>query len=99
MAKNFTEFLREWLDSPGSVVVPGQSTEMKVSSRNYTSTSPQMPEIVDAMFEASYFHDFLDKEGSSEEFNKFLKKSKRSGKEVTDYIKDSFKKKSSKKEK
>lgn len=98
MAKPLTQFLNEWLDSPGSVVVPGQNLDTRVSSRNYTPTNPEMPEIVDAMYEATYFHDFLDKEGESEEFNRFLKK-KRSGKEITNYIKGSFKKKASKKSK
>jgi len=99
MAKNFTDFLNEWLDSPGSVDVPAQSTEVRVNSRNYTPANPSMPEIVDAMYEANYFHDFLDKEGKSEEFNKFLKGKKRSGSDITRYLKDSFQTKSSKKEK
>lgn len=98
MAKNLTQFLNEWLDSPGSVEVPGQNLEVRVNSRNYTPVHQPMPEVVDAMYEATYFHDFLDKEGKSEEFNKFLKK-KRSGSEITSYIKDSFKEKASKKSK
>jgi hypothetical protein len=36
---------------------------------------------------------FLDKEGKSEAFNKFLKEKTRSGSEVTDYIKGSFREK------
>ena len=50
------------------------------------------------MFEAAYFHDFLDNEGKSENFNKFLDEGKKSGAQITDYIKDSFKDKSSKKD-
>jgi len=91
MAKNLTQFLNEWLDSPGSVDVPGQNLEVKVNSRNYTPVHQPMPEVIDAMYEATYFHE-------SEEFNKFLKK-KRSGREITSYIKDSFKEKASKKSK
>ena len=44
-----------------------------------------------------YFHDFLDEEGKSEKFNKFLGEGKKSGAQVTSYIKDSFKDKASKK--
>jgi len=98
--KKFQQFLKEGLDSPGSVDVPGQDYEVKVNSRNYTpAAGAQMPEIVDAMYEATYVHDFLDREGKSEEFNKFLDEKKRSGQDVAEYIKDSFKQKSSKKEK
>ena len=97
MAKNLGDFLREWLDSPGSVDVPGQNTEFRVSSRNYKPSNPQMPEIVDSMYEASYFNRFLDGEGKSEGFNKFIKEKKRSGSEITGYIKNSFKEKSKKK--
>jgi hypothetical protein len=95
--KNISQFINEWLDSPGSVDVPGQNTEIRVNSRNYQSPNQQLPEVVDAMFEASYFHDFLDGEGKSEQFNKFLDEGKKSGSEITSYIKDSFKDKASKK--
>jgi hypothetical protein len=88
--KNFDNFIFEWLDSPGSVDVPGQSTEIRVNSRNYTSANPQMPEIIDAMYETAEVNIFLDNEGKSENFNKFLSKKKRTGTEVTDYIKESF---------
>ena len=64
---------------------------------NYKTQNQQLPEVVDSMFEASYFHDFLDGEGKSEKFNKFLDEGKKSGSEITRYIKDSFKDKSSKK--
>lgn len=95
--KNISQFINEWLDSPGSVDVPGQNTEIRVNSRNYKTQNQQLPEVVDSMFEASYFHDFLDSEGKSEKFNKFLDEGKKSGSEITRYIKDSFKDKSSKK--
>jgi len=95
--KNISQFINEWLDSPGSVDVPGQNTEIRVNSRNYKTQNQQLPEVVDSMFEASYFHDFLDSEGKSEKFNKFLDEGKKSGAQVTSYIKDSFKDKASKK--
>ena len=95
--KNISQFINEWLDSPGSVDVHGQNTEIRVNSRNYKTQNQQLPEVVDSMFEASYFHDFLDGEGKSEKFNKFLDEGKKSGSEITRYIKDSFKDKSSKK--
>jgi hypothetical protein len=91
--KNFDNFIFEWIDSPGSVDVPGQSTEVKVNSRNYTSANPQMPEVIDAMYEAAEVNMFLDKEGKSEAFNKFLKETERSGSDVTDYIKGAFREK------
>jgi hypothetical protein len=49
------------------------------------------------MYEAAYFHEFLDSEGKSESFNKFLDEGKKSGSEITRYIKDSFKEKSTQK--
>ena len=64
--KKFHPFINEWLDSPGSIDVPGQATEVRVNSRNYTPNNPQMPEVLDAMYEASFFTDFLDDEGKSE---------------------------------
>jgi hypothetical protein len=91
--KNFDNFLFEWIDSPGSVDVPGQASEVKVNSRNYTSANPQMPEVIDAMYEAAEVNMFLDKEGKSEAFNKFLTEKNRTGSEVTDYIKGSFREK------
>ncbi len=96
--KKFQDHVNEWHDSPGSVDVPSSSYENKVRSRNYQSNDPSMPQVYDAMYEAAYFHDFLDGEGKSESFNKFLGESKRSGAEITDYIKDSFKSKSHKQE-
>lgn len=98
--ENFKNFVNEWLDSPGSVDVPANSYETRVRSRNYHSTDPAMPQAYDAFdaaYEASYFHDFLDEEGKSEKFNKFLSEGKKSGSQITDYIKDSFKEKSTKK--
>jgi hypothetical protein len=56
-----------------------------------------MPQVYDAMYEAAYFHEFLDNEGKSENFNKFLEEGKKSGSEITRYIKDSFKEKSTQK--
>jgi hypothetical protein len=70
--KNIHRFINEWLDSPGSIDVPGQNSEIRVNSRNYKTQNQQLPEVFDAMFEAAYFHDFLDEEGKSEKFNKFL---------------------------
>lgn len=98
--ENFQTFVNEWLDSPGSVDVSPNSYETRVRSRNYHSTDAAMPQVYDAfdaVYEASYFHDFLDNEGKSESFNKFLSGGKKSGSEITDYIKDSFKEKSAKK--
>lgn len=95
--KDFRQFiLTEWLDSPGSVDVPGQNTEIKVQSRNYNSTNPQLPEVVDGVFEASEIYDFLDEHGNSEDFNKFLKEKKRSGRQITDHLKDKLKNKKKK---
>lgn len=98
--KKFQTFVNEWLDSPGSIDVPGQATEIRVSSRNYTPNNPQMPEVLDAMYEASFFTDFLDDEGKSESFNQYLKEKSRTGAQITGYLKDSFsQKKDSKKNK
>jgi hypothetical protein len=93
----FKGFINEWLDSPGSVDVPGNSYETRVNRRNYQSADPTMPETIDAMFEASYFHDFLDECGKSEEFNKFIGEDKKSGSDITEYLKTSFQQKNSKK--
>jgi len=48
------------------------------------------------MFEAAYFHDFLDEEGKSEKFNKFLSEKNKSGSDVAEYLKTSFQIKNSK---
>ena len=88
--KKFPEFLNEWLDSPGSIDVPGQNTEIRVSSRNYKPAHQPLPHIEDAMYEKSKIYDMLDEYGNSEDFNKFLGEKKRSGREVTDRIKDVF---------
>ncbi len=88
--KNFEIFLNEWLDSPGSIDVPGQATEVRVNSRNYTPNNPQMPEVLDAMYEAAFFNDFLDAEGKSETFKKFLVEEERSPIQITGYLKNSF---------
>lgn len=95
--QKFQNFINEWLDSPGSIDVPANSYENRVKSRNYHSTDPAMPQVYDAMYEAAYFHEFLDNEGKSESFNKFLEEGKKSGSEITRYIKDSFKEKSTQK--
>ena len=95
--QKFQNFINEWLDSPGSIDVPANSYENRVKSRNYHSTDPAMPQVYDAMYEAAYFHEFLDNEGKSENFNKFLEEGKKSGSEITRYIKDSFKEKSTQK--
>lgn len=86
----FEGFVNEWLDSPGSVDVPGEAYQTRVSRRNYQSADPTMPETIDAMYEATYFHDFLDEEGKSEKFNKFLGENNKSGSDVTEYLKTSF---------
>jgi hypothetical protein len=88
--KKFPEFLNEWLDSPGSIDVPGQNTEIRVNSRNYKPAHQPLPHIEDAMYEKSKIYDMLDEYGNSEDFNKFLGEKKRSGREVTDRIKDVF---------
>ena len=95
--KKFQQFLKEGLDSPGSVDVPGQSYETRVNRRNYQSADPMMPQTIDAMYESSYFHDFLDDVGRSEEFNKFIEEDKKSGSDITEYLKISFQEKNSKK--
>lgn len=87
--KPFESFLNEWLDSPGSVDVPGQSTETRVNSRNYTaSNDDQLPYIEDAMFEGSHVYGYLDDQGKSLEFDEFLKEKPRRGKDITDYLKE-----------
>jgi hypothetical protein len=81
--------LNEWLDSPGSVDVPGQNTEIRVNSRNYTpSNDDQIPYVEDAMFEGSHVYEYLDSQGKSLEFNEFLREKPRRGKDVTDYLKE-----------
>lgn len=95
--QKFRGFVNEWIDSPGSVDVPGQSYETRVNRRNYQSADPMMPETIDAMYESSYFHDFLDDAGRSEEFNKFIDEDKKSGSDITEYLKISFQEKNSKK--
>jgi hypothetical protein len=95
--QKFKGFVNEWIDSPGSVDVPGQSYETRVNRRNYQSADPTMPETIDAMYESSYFHDFLDDVGRSEEFNKFIGEDKKSGSDITEYLKISFQEKNSKK--
>ena len=71
--QKFQNFINEWLDSPGSIDVPSNSYENRVKSRNYHSTDPAMPQVYDAMYEAAYFHEFLDNEGKSEkDFNRFI---------------------------
>jgi hypothetical protein len=97
--KKFEGFINEWLDSPGSIDVPGQSYETSVKRRNYQSADPTMPETIDAMYEAAYFHDFLDESGKSEEFNKFLDGEKKTGSDITEYLKTTFQEKNLKKEK
>jgi hypothetical protein len=92
----FRGFVNEWLDSPGSVDVPGEAYQIRANRRNYQSIDPTMPQIVDAMFEAAYFHDFLDEEGKSEKFNKFLSEKNKSGSDVAEYLKTSFQIKNSK---
>jgi hypothetical protein len=93
MLKTFKNFVNEWIDSPGSVDVPGQNTEIRVNSRNYTPANQPLPVVADAMFESSYFTEFLKDEGKSEIFNKFIKNEKRSGPQITEYLVDSFSKK------
>jgi hypothetical protein len=95
--QKFKGFVNEWIDSPGSIDVPGDSYQTKVNSRNYQSADPTMPETIDAMYEEAYFHDFLDECGKSEEFNKFLNEDKKSGSDITEYLKTTFQAKNSKK--
>ena len=87
--KPFEFFLNEWLDSPGSVDVPGQASERRVNSRNYTpANDDQLPYVEDAMFEGSHVYGYLDNQGKSLEFNEFLKEKPRRGKDITDYLKE-----------
>jgi hypothetical protein len=87
--KPFESFLNEWLDSPGSVDVPGQDSETRVNSRNYTpSNDNQLPYVEDAMFESSHVYEYLDSKGKSLEFDEFLKEKPRKGKDITDYLKE-----------
>lgn len=87
--KSFSSFLNEWLDSPGSVDVPGSGFERGVNSRNYTSANKdQLPYVEDAMFESSHVYGYLDTQGKSLEFNEFLKEKPRRGKDITDYLKE-----------
>lgn len=88
--KKFQDFLNEWIDSPGSVDVPGQDSEIRVNSRNYTPARQPLPYVEDAMYEKTQIYELLDKYGNSEDFNKFLGEKKRSGREITDRIKDIF---------
>jgi hypothetical protein len=88
--KSIGDFINEWIDSPGSVDVPGQDSEVKVNSRNYTPAHQPLPYIEDSMFEANEVYDFLDDHGNSENFNKFVGE-KRSGREITDHIKQALK--------
>jgi len=88
--KKFQGFINEWIDSPGSVDVPGQDSEIRVNSRNYTPARQPLPYIEDAMYEKAKIYEILDEYGNSEDFNKFLDEKKRSGREVTDRIKDIF---------
>ena len=87
--KPFESFLNEWLDSPGSVDVPEQSSETRVNSRNYTASNyNQLPYVEDAMFEGSHVYGYLDDQGKSLEFDEFLKEKPRRGKDITDYLKE-----------
>lgn len=88
--KKYPDFLTEWIDSPGSIDVPGPDSENKVNSRNYKPAHQPLPYIEDAMYEKAQIYDLLDKYGNSEDFNKFLDEKKRSGREITDKIKDMF---------
>jgi len=95
--KKFPKFINEWIDSPGSIDVPGQNTEIRVNSRNYTPAHQPLPFVQDAMFEASELYDSLDEHGNSEDFNNFLEKKKRSGREITNHIKEYLQQKKFKK--
>jgi hypothetical protein len=97
--KKYSNYINEWLDSPGSVDVPGSEMEVRVNSRNYQPKYTQMPEIHDAMFEAAEFYDFLDSHGKSEDFNKYIESEKRSGSNITDHLKEKFKERMIKKNK
>jgi hypothetical protein len=97
--KKYSKFVNEWLDSPGSIDIPGEAMETRVNSRNYTPNNMTMPEVQDAMFEAAELYDFLDDHGKSEGFNKFIKEGDKSGSDITEHIKNQFKEKMAKKSK
>jgi hypothetical protein len=42
------------------------------------------------MYEGSYFCDFLDECGKSENFTKFVKEKRKSPAEITNYLKEEF---------
>ena len=88
--KGIKDFLLEWHDAPGSVDVPGYGYETTVNYRNYTPATQPLPDVVDSMFESSYFNDFLEEEGNSEEFQEFIDEKKRSSKEISEYLKNKF---------
>jgi hypothetical protein len=87
--KTFIQFINEDF-FPGTVEVPADAYLTKVNSRNYQPSHQPLPEIYDAMFEGSYFCDFLDECGKSEHFTKFVKEKGKSPSEITSYLKEEF---------
>ena len=80
------KYINEWLDAPGSIDAPGSTMEVKVNARNYQSVNQQTtPNIIDSVYEKSYFFDFLKEQGNSKEFNDLLE-SEKSGKRITDWL-------------
>jgi len=96
--KTLNDFLNEDFD-PGTVQVPGDAYVTQVNSRNYQPAHQPLPQVLDPMYESSYFCEFLDEHGKSEDFEKFLKESKRSGVDITAHIKENFLSKNTKKQK
>jgi hypothetical protein len=87
--KSLTDFLNEDFD-PGTVQVPGDAYVTQVNSRNYQAAHQPLPQVLDPMYESSYFCEFLDECGKSENFDKFLKESKRSAVDIAGHIKENF---------
>jgi hypothetical protein len=87
--KSLTDFLNEDFD-PGTVQVPGDAYVTQVNSRNYQPSHQPLPQVLDPMYEGSYFCDFLDECGKSENFTKFVKEKRKSPAEITNYLKEEF---------
>jgi hypothetical protein len=94
--KSLTDFLNEDFD-PGTVQVPGDAYVTRVNSRNYQSAHQPLPQVLDPMYEGSYFCDFLDECGKSEKFTSIVKEKRKSPTEITNYLKEEFLSNSAKK--
>jgi len=97
MLKNIKSFseIKEALEvvgvDPGTALVQGRDYQIDVKSRNYQPINQPLPDVIDDTYNSTKIYKFLDETGSSEEFNQFLKESeKRSGKQVTDWLKEKF---------